>query len=71
MSSSNISQDEINRLEKQVYDVVVKELGEDDLPYEVKVRVYDNVKTTGVQGDDRTYYPLVEVTLLKKRNLQD
>ena len=66
MSSSNISQDEINRLEQQVYDVVVRELREDNLPYEVKVRIYDNVRTTGVQGDDRTYCPLVEITLIEE-----
>lgn len=66
MVNENVSQEEISRLEKEVCDVVVKELGKENLPYEIHLRIYDNVRTTGVQGDARTYYPLVEVTLLKK-----
>jgi len=66
MNIPNLSHEEINRLEKKVYDVIVKELGEKNLSYKVQVRIYDNVRTTGVQGDDRTYCPLVEITLLEK-----
>ena len=65
MNTSNISQNEIKTLEQKVSSVVVRRLKKDNLPYKVKVMVYDEVFTTGVQGDKRTYCPLVEITLLK------
>ena len=65
MNTSNISQKEVNRLEKEIYEVVVSRLENEGLPYEVQVTIRDDVMTTGVQGDARTYCPLVEITLLK------
>ena len=69
MNTSNISQGEISRLKREVYEVVINKLGERNLPYEVQVTIYDDVMTTGVQGDNRTYCPLVEITLLEKEEI--
>jgi len=69
MNTSNISQEETNRLERKVYEVVIKKLEERNLPYEVQVKIYNEIFTTGVQGDQRTYCPLVEITLLKGKRI--
>ena len=65
MDFKEISQEEVSRLEREVYEVVVSKIEEKSLPYSVQIIIYEDVFTTGVQGDDRTYCPLVEVTLLK------
>ena len=43
----------------------VSKIEEKGLPYSVQISIFEDVFTVGVQGDNRTYYPLVEVTLLK------
>lgn len=69
MNNPNISQSEINRLKQEVYDVVAEKLRKDGLGYSAQVIIYDDVMTTGVQGDDRTYCPLVEITLLERERI--
>jgi len=68
MINRSFPQDEKDYIKGQVYDLVVRELERRNLHYEAQVVVHD-FGTTGVQGDARTYCPLVQITLLRGREI--
>jgi len=60
--------EELTELAKQAEKILKEELAFSKLPHDfAEVRVY-NIKSVGVQGDDRSYSYPAEITLYSKEN---
>ena len=59
-----LSLEELSDLETKVDEIFKQEVKKAKIKYDIaKSRVYPNIKTVGIQGDDRSYVYVAEITL--------
>lgn len=62
----NLSPETLERMTREADGILREELEREGLNFDKsKVRIYDNIRTVGVMGDNRSYEFVAEITLSK------